>query len=605
MKIKSLIFFVLCCIAWCTTNAQNDTVVFSASGGFYDEVFQLELSNNHPQYHIRYTTNGCEPTKTSPCYTAPLQLDESLYSTSRIFTILDCPEEEFRVPDSILRCIVIRAAVFDEVDSCIGPVATHSYMIKDLGCDLHGLPVVSLCADSTDLFDYELGIMVAGALFDPANPKWTGNYYQRGKEWERRCNVEFYETDNSGINQIAGLRTHGGNGRHFQQKAFKMYARNKYGDSHFRHRFFDTTPIEEFKHLVLKPFQSSGTGFQDHLCAQLAGQAGVEFLADRPVVLFLNGEYWGIYFLKEKADECYLESHFGVDSRTVTIMAGWWGEAENGTPDFYKDFYAWMAHADLSDPQQFAHADSCLDIDNIINYYIMEMFVANYDWPANNVRFWRTDDGKFRWIFFDGDSGLTKARFDVYGNATYNGEKQWPSSKQATLFFRKLRESDVFNARFAKRFNELMSTAFAYENTKPIFDRIKTAVVDEAERQIGRFGLPEIYWPKDYADWMKRFVEPTDKFLKERPRHNFLSLPKPEVTALECHTWAEQPVSIKAEANAFGPEEVQIYNLEGKCVFSQCCLLNTGSNVLTVRPSLPAGLYLLKVGDRVKKIFMQ
>ena len=605
MKHKSLIITTLFCIASVFGRAQGDKVAFSFPGGFYDSVFSVALSTDNPQYHIRYTTNGCEPTKESPRYSSPLLLNASLFSQSHIFTILNCPKETFRVPDSVLRCIVIRAAVFDEVDSCMGPTATNSYIIKSLGCDLHGLPVVSLCADSTHLFDYERGIMVSGALFDPSNPKWTGNYYQSGEEWEKPCNIEFYETDTCGINQLAGLRTHGGNGRRFQQKSFKLYARKRYGANQFKYKFFDSTPVDGFKHLVLKPFQSSGTGFQDHLCAQLARQAGVEYLADRPVILFLNGEYWGIYFLKEKPDEYYLEEHFGVDSRTVNIMAGWWGEAENGTPDFYKDLFSWMKHADLSNPEQYAHADSCIDINNFIDYYVLEMFIANTDWPGNNVRYWRTDDSKFRWIFFDGDAGVYYRMFDVYSNATYVGETYWRSSQLATLFFRKLRENNEFNTRFAKRFNELIGTAFAYENTKPIFDQIKAAVMDEVERQIERFGFTETWMPKNYNQWLFKFVNPTENFLRESPQHNFISLPKPEVTALDCYTFGTAPVSVKAEANAFGPEEVQIYNLEGQCVFSQCCLLNTGINTLTIRPHLSTGLYLLKVGDRVKKLFIQ
>ena len=583
--------------------AQGDKVAFSVAGGFYDSVFSIALSTDNPAYHIRYTTNGCEPTKHSPVYTVPLTLDERLYSTSRFYAIPNCPSEQFRLPDSVLRCIVIRAAVFDEVDSCMGPTATNSYFIKALGCETQGLPVVSLCADSSDLFDYERGIFVPGALFDPANPKWTGNYYQRGEEWERLCNVEFYASDNSGINQLAGLRTHGGNGRRFQQKTMKIYARKRYGAQHFNYRFFDDNPVEDFKHLVLRPFASNNTGITDYLCGKIAQQLNVDMLCDRPVVLFLNGEYWGIYFVKEKPDEQYVENHYHYDSRDVNVMAGWWGEAENGDADYFKELYHWMSKADLTDPKQYAHADSCIDIANFIDYNILEMFIANFDWPANNVRCWRVDGGKYRWIFFDGDSGLTFPKFDVFGNAVYSGEKQYPSSKVCTLFFRKLMKNKDFKKQFAQRFNELMTTVFAYKNAKPFYDEIDGLIDVEVKRQMNRFGQPEGGYPATYEVWRKYNMVCVNDFLKERPAHNFISLPEPKVERLHCsRQWFDTGIVVDIAASDFGPEEIVFYDLSGKQVFSQGCLLSQGDNAIRLSPDLPAGVYLVKVGEKVDKV---
>ena len=93
--------------------AQTDTIVFSTQGGFYDEVFSLELRCDNPKNHIRYTTNGNDPTEKSPLYTEPLVLDERMYSRSDIYKLYNCPEDQFRALDSIDHCIVIRAAVFD------------------------------------------------------------------------------------------------------------------------------------------------------------------------------------------------------------------------------------------------------------------------------------------------------------------------------------------------------------------------------------------------------------------------------------------------------------------------------------------------------------
>ena len=112
--------------------------------------------------------------------------------------------------------------------------------------------------------------------------------------------------------------------------------------------------------------------------------------------MFINGEYWGIYYVKERPDEHYVEDHFGVASQNVNLFWRWFGETENGVADSFKDLKKWMEKANLADDKKYAYVEERVDIENFINYYILEMFIANYDWPANNVRFWQVDDSKFR-----------------------------------------------------------------------------------------------------------------------------------------------------------------------------------------------------------------
>ena len=109
---KTTTFIVLIFMTLCGFS-QTDNVIFSALGGFYDDVFQLQLSNANPQNHIRYTINGNQPTAQSQIYSAPLVLDYSKYSKSDIYTVINSPTGDFYLPDSIQHCIVIRAAVFD------------------------------------------------------------------------------------------------------------------------------------------------------------------------------------------------------------------------------------------------------------------------------------------------------------------------------------------------------------------------------------------------------------------------------------------------------------------------------------------------------------
>lgn len=600
---KRLCFILFALSVAFVAMAQNDTVVFSATGGFYDEVFPIELRCLNPNNHIRYTTNGNRPTSQSPLYSGSLTLDERLYSKSNIYTLRNCPEDMYSVPESIERCIVIRAAVFNAADSCVSTIYTNSYFIKSLGCNLHGLPAVSLCVDSLDLFDYYKGIFVEGACYNPEVPHWSGNYYQHGKRWERPSNFEFYELDNTGVNQQCGVRTHGGNGRRFQQKTLKVYARDEYGKKRFKHQFFKNIPERKFKTLVLRPFHSNNAGIEDHISNLLAQQMGVDFMADRPSVMFINGEYWGIYYIKEKPDEHYVEDHYGIDARDVNLYWRWMGEVENGSPENFMAFLEWLKTADLADEEQYAYAEARLDIDEFINYYILEMFIANFDWPANNVRFWQTGDSKFRWLFYDGDSSLENQEFDVYANAVYEGDDTYPSNRESTLLFRKLLGSPQFQKQFAARFNQLLSTTLSYKYTYELYQNIKEAIEEEAHLQFERFAPPENFYAKNYADWMVGQMDFTRNFLEQRPTYNFLSMKQPTILAVEWQQSQNRSVLL-VKAEEFGSEEINLYDNKGKKVFSQACVLAAGHNTINLNLNLDMGVYYLRIGKQNKRIIV-
>lgn len=413
MRIR-IISLILGCVICFAAQAQNDTIIFSAKGGFYNDVFALQLSNANPQNHIRYTINGNCPTAQSPLYTAPLQLDAHQFSKSDIYTIVNTIPSQFYLPNDVKRAIVIRAAVFDQSERCVSQVVSNSYFIRSLGCDFHGLPVLSIMADSLALFDYETGIFVPGVNYDPADSIATGNYKMRGDEWERQINMEFYDPDNTGINQICGLRTHGGASRWFQQKGMKLYARAEYGKKHFLFRFFEDSPIVKFKRLNLHPFRCSNwlqMGGTDYLSQKVARNLSFDAMAVRETVVFINGEYWGIYTLEECPDEHFIKEHYNADLDSVAIIK-YWGITNYGDPTEWRSFYTWIRDADLSQPEDSAYAYSHMDVPGFIDYVLFETFSANLDWPGNNVKISQKAPGEpFRMMFYDGDGCFSWADY--------------------------------------------------------------------------------------------------------------------------------------------------------------------------------------------------
>lgn len=578
--------------------AQTEKVLFSVPGGFYENSFPLSLECIYPNHHIRYTTNGNSPTANSSLYTEPLTLNSALYSTSDIFTIVNCIPSVYHPTDSVRHCIVIRAAVFDENDSCVSAVATNSYFIRALGCDTHGMPVLSITADSLSLFDYETGIFIPGIHYDPADSTHTGNYCERGREWERPINMEFYETDNRGINQSCGLRIHGGASRWYQQKGMRLYAREDYGKKKFNYRFFESTTVEKFKHLNLHPFRCSNwlqTGGQEYLSQTVAATLDIDAMAVRQTVVFINGEYWGIYTLEESPDEHYVEDHYGFDDEQVNILK-YWGVIQNGDGTDWWNFYTWINTADLSKPDQAAHAYTRIDVPSFIDYILLEIYSANLDWPQNNVLQWQGETGGlFRWLFYDGDGCFTRPQYDAFQNALNQGG----NSRILSHFL----ESKDFRYSFYQRYEELLNSSFSVSYLKSVLDDYRSIVETEIPAQSERFGFPRNIdrWNDDMEKAMVFFRTRNDYFQQE-----ILPLISVEESLATRFVCAPNPSSgsfrviINASDNTIMP--LTIYDVMGRLVYEKELYLFPSENVISIQTTLNAGLYLVKIGEITSRL---
>lgn len=486
--------------------AQTDVVTFSASGGFYEQSFNLAL-HCADSLHIRYTLNGDAPTSGSALYTDSLVLDERVYSKSNIYTIVNTIPSRFFKSYDVDRAIVIRAAAFDESEDRVGEVVTHTYLIKSLGCDLHGLPAISIATDSISLFDYDSGIFVPGASYVPSDSTTTGNYCKTGFEWERIVNFEFYEPDNQGVNQMCGLRTHGGASRWYQQKGMKLYARSEYSSKRFEHDFFGQKPEKHCKRLVLHPFQCSiwlQTGGQDFMAQSVAAHPDLDMdcLGVRQTVVFINGEYWGIYTLEESPDEHYLGGRYHIDTERLNLIKWWDVEKYGSMTDWWK-FMRWGADADLSRVEDSVYAFSRMDVSNFVDYLLFETFSANLDWPHNNVMLWQTESGEpFRFIFYDGDGCFTQLDFNALENAI--------SKERDGRMIRLFMGIQRFRELMCCRYQELSKTVFSYATMKSVLDAYRGLVEGEIWRQSIRFGFPrsETLWAND--------MQQVDVFLRNR-----------------------------------------------------------------------------------------
>lgn len=596
-----------------TASGKSSEIQFSHEGGYYNHPVILELNATNAFGHIYYTIDGSIPSILSLEYRSPITVDHHLISNKNIYAITISPESVPYTPleSEVPKIVVIRAALINDSGELLSRVVTHSYFIQAIGQHIPQLPVMSICADSIDLFSYDSGIMVPGVHFDSNDPLWTGNYYQRGREWERSINLEFFEHKQAVINQMCGLRTHGGSSRRFQQKGFRLYARQEYGASTFGYRMFHNKEISQYKRLVLKPLSSSWSqaGIEDQVSSNLANNLNIDYVSSRPIVVYLNGEYWGIYYLQERIDDHYIKENHGAATDCIDLLDSWHGYPVTGSNAEFLSLYTFVEQSDLSIDQNYEFIEERIDVQNFIDYHVLEIFIGNYDWPANNVKLWkdRCGNNKWRWIFFDGDAAYGSSDYNSFTHALNTGSDTWPTNAMSTLFLRKLLENTTFTNQFFERFEQLLNSNFAFVNTGSLIKTTFGKINPELHNQAIRFDFPASY---NYA--VSQIVE-IRGFLQRRPcvvsgqiasvflrnlntpecipycdaLSNMVSYPNPSSTHF----------SVKLQSAYSTEADLQITGLNGVALYHSKIRIHQGDNNLYIPETarLRPGLHIITI----------
>lgn len=456
---------------------------FSHEAGFYTDGFDLVLDHPDPDVIIYYTLDGSRPTDSSMVYTGRIEIEDRTGQTSTTPTMPDNRD--------IRKATVIRAAAKKQ-GYLSSSVKTKTYFVFPEH-QPYTLPVISLSTAPENLFDEETGIY------------HSNNANERGRDWEREASFELFEKGGEpGLSQDIGIRIHGGWSRRFDQKSFRLYARNEYGDSRFYYQVFPSAPDEEYNRLILR---NSGndwrqTMFRDAAAQSLIRHINVDTQAYRPTVLYLNGEYWGIQNLRERYDKHYLQRVYDVDPENIDLLTGR-NTVKEGDNSHYNTMIEFLVQENLSDDKAYRKAGEMMDIDNFLDYYTAQIYYANNDWPHNNIDFWRKrvdyqpgarpgHDGRWRWLLYDVDRSL-----GYHTNYTYNA-LEWVTSERNVRFdaewpniiLRSLLENSEFENAFINRMADHLNTAFKPERVHQVIDSLAAFIEPEMEEYINRWSQP-------------------------------------------------------------------------------------------------------------------
>ncbi|MBN2093016.1 CotH kinase family protein [candidate division KSB1 bacterium] len=445
-----------------------ETPRFSLPGGFHKGTISVELQVTSPTAKIYYTLDSSEPSPASKPYITPLLLNKTT---------------------------VIRARAFENGLSP-GEIITNTYIFYT---DLQ-IGSISLVTAPSNLYDSKTGIY--------ANPE------ERGDEWERPVAVEFFDESGKSLNAInAGLRIHGVNSRLYNKKPFRLYFRSEYGENTLNRSIFNSkSNIDEYKRLVLLSGASDMVefpgGYEWTLVRTAIGhrifqKMGGNFLGNRPVAVFLNGNRWGIYQLTERVDKYFIESNFNEADADIieTFWFDWY--AQEGDLNAWNRFYQFAEENDLADANNYKQMQQMMDIENFADYHILEIYLGNADWPFNNIYTFRPrrDDAKWRWILWDIDRSL--GYIGPWNNTLESATK---SDKMTTLL-RKLLDNPAFRNLFVNRFADQLNTNFLTGNVKSIMDSMAALIRTDITFETNQWGSSPAIWESNLKNRLKQFVE--------------------------------------------------------------------------------------------------
>lgn len=460
--------------------AQTPTLEFSHKAGFHKDAFDLELEASAGT--IYYTTNGATPNKDNSRYKEPISISETT---------------------------IVRARVVQGKKS---KVYSRTFFIDGET----KFPVVSVGINPKLLHDDEKGFFVKGPNAEETYPYHKANFWTSK---ELTCHFEFFESDNKLMfSSNAGFRMFGGMSRIFPQKSVALVMRKRYGEKRFNHKVFKDKDIDKFKYLVVRNAGSDwGKGHcRDVLMTGLMRDVDIETQAARPCIMYLNGEYYGIYYLREKVNPYFLQSNCEVDKDSIDLIEHE-KRLRSGSTRHYRKMLEYIKKYGLKKEKHYDYIKTKMEVDNFIDFQVAQIFFDNHD-AGGNIKFWRpqTKDGRWRWILYDTDWGFGLHDADAYSHNsidfhTTDDGPNWPNPPWSTLLLRSLLKNEDFKQKFILRFCDHMNTTFSTERVRHDIDSLEALLKPEMDKQIKKWDLSESKW-KTHIKRMKNFAE-------ERPRH--------------------------------------------------------------------------------------
>ena len=484
---------------------------FSVSGGFYNSPQSIEITNGPKLGSIRFTLDGSIPSKRSNRYTGPILLTKTTTLRARNFGLVTGQSR----------------------------ARTETYFIKKT----HSLPVVSISVDPKRMFNATTGMYAKGPSARSSFPYYGANFW---KDTELPANVTLFEPNGEvGFNVDAGLKMFGGWSKGYPQKSFAVFLRRKHGQGRLDYALFPGVNVKGYESFTLRASGNDNPGshhvrtyftdgsytlFRDALMHRLLEGADLETQAYRPAVVYINGEYFGLYNLREKMSEHYIASHHEVNPNKLNIVESHSGLVKGSLSDynFMINYIQKETRFSLRLKEKtYRKIQTLMDTDNFITHQVSVAYFQNFD--IGNIKCWKEQKtgARWRWMLFDQDYGFNLWNPDKYISAMrrdysdyenmfefltdHTKSREWPNGSKRTFLLRTLLRNEEFRADLINRCADFLNSRFQSDKVLNKIDSMQAKIRPEMKENLDR-------WNGKMADWEKNLNVMRD-FARERPKN--------------------------------------------------------------------------------------
>lgn len=454
--------------------SRADAPTLLTAGGFYDSAVTVTASAPAGTV-LRYTLDGSTPTEKSKQF----------------------PENGLELQETS----VLRLCAFGENQVPSEPVSA-SYFIGES----QPVAVVSLITDEKYLFNKKTGALVKGSNADYPN-------YER--EWEYPINIEFYaQGGECQINQMGTFTAAGHSARQNAQKSIALFARKAYGPDRFYFNPFPNRDYDSYKSLLLRGANSDAfsTRLRDVTISSLAKPLDILYQDALAIEVYINGEYWGHYNLREKINKHFVAQWEGVteeddvDAIDLIARTGRDEFVNNGSGEDWIALCDFCKTEDLNVPENLQYVLDRLDVDSLFTHAAFEIIIGNDDFT--NVRLYRVPGGKWKHLLFDVEAGflsLDASPMKYYLKKVSDKVQGFRHEPLAALL-----NVPEMKAQFLQRFAQVLELSFQWPDVEAAFAPWEETLETLLPRHLKR-------WPHFSMDDWRQNVNAVKYYARVRP----------------------------------------------------------------------------------------
>lgn len=463
--------------------------------GFYAAAQTVSITSPDPNITIRYTTNGSTPTSTSAVYSTPINISATT---------------------------VLRAKAFSSTSTIPASfVESNTFFINSP----HTVNVISIFGD-------QLATLMNGTQSSP------------------EAGVEYFDSSATFRTEGYGqANKHGNDSWSYPQRGIDFICYDQYGYNYaLQHRFFNVSSRSEFQRVIFKaaandnyPFECPAAGnpyawgdptlydaahIRDSYVHTVVQKAGMhlDVRSWAPMIMYVNGSYWGVYDLREKVDDKDFCSYYdNAKSDSLQFLKNWGGitiaYGGNQAQTDWNTLHNYIVSNNMAVQANYNTVDAQLNIKSLIDYFLINSYCVTSDWLNWNSEWWRGTNvncNKRKWRYCMWDEDATFHHYINYTGIPNNNANASPCDPQTLNpnppdyggnidIWNALMANPGFQQDYILRYYDLINTGLSCQRMTQILDSMIQVITPEMQGQVNKWGGSIGAWQQNVQD-LRNFI---------------------------------------------------------------------------------------------------